>query len=405
MFQLIPTIDSKSTCQNCKATSTGKIEIEYLGMLWTRSYRCGECGAKNYEPLPYGHYNQFNCSFFVIDGKITFNEDCPEWIETGIHSIVNSKTPEDVVIEKIGKANGKSVVLINCLDSCYGHVLWKMLNLEKHKKNNQVEVILIIPRNVAWLLPLDIEEAWVVDVGLSYLNSTISGFNEFVTSELKRFENILLSPTDSFPVDLKGHLAEYTKTPPFDKSKFNDLPYNITLILRENRFWLRFKIEEWLYLAGRKFKLGYWFNIGFVYRQNKLVNALVNSLNSEHQHFKITVVGFGKSGKLNRRINDQRVDALSPEIERKWCDIYARSHVVIGVHGSGMLLPTSLAAGYINILPSYKVSNKGEDIAAPGDEKSLEILGRHVKQFTSPKEIMFQIEKLITDYSNHIKEG
>ena len=81
-----------------------------------------------------------------------------------------------------------------------------------------------------------------------------------------------------------------------------------------------------------------------------------------------------------------------------WCQLYARSHIVIGVHGSGMLLPTSLAAGFIAIMPRHKIQHFAEDIAMVKPSRFMVFLGRHVDQYASPTLVSRHAIRMIRDF-------
>jgi hypothetical protein len=61
-------------------------------------------------------------------------------------------------------------------------------------------------------------------------------------------------------------------------------------------------------------------------------------------------------------INDQRVLTFNEESERKLCTLYAKSILVIGIHGSAMLLPSAHAGMTISLMPSKRWGNYAEDI-------------------------------------------
>ncbi len=64
------------------------------------------------------------------------------------------------------------------------------------------------------------------------------------------------------------------------------------------------------------------------------------------------VVGMGISGGLPSWIQDMRSTAPDEMTERDWCRQYARSHLVIGVHGSNMMLPSAHAAAVLTLMPA-----------------------------------------------------
>jgi hypothetical protein len=75
---------------------------------------------------------------------------------------------------------------------------------------------------------------------------------------------------------------------------------------------------------------------------------------------------------------------MDVEVERSWCRAYAKSQVVVGVHGSNMLLPTALAAGCVEILPHDRLGNIVQDISVRYADRMQLFLYRFVDEFASP---------------------
>ncbi len=96
-------------------------------------------------------------------------------------------------------------------------------------------------------------------------------------------------------------------------------------------------------------------------------------------------VGLGKSRKLNNDILDLRQEVIDLETEQKWNSCFAKSHIAIGVHGSAMLIPSGLAAGFIDIVPRYKIDQFAEDTILPFKNRMLQFLGRFLDEYSSPK--------------------
>lgn len=99
------------------------------------------------------------------------------------------------------------------------------------------------------------------------------------------------------------------------------------------------------------------------------------------------MTGIGKPYFANSIAQDLRSEKLDYETEIRWCNAYATSHIVIGVHGSNMLIPTSLSAGFIEILPDHKIPHMGEDTVLKYSGRNALLLGRHVTQCISPKSL------------------
>jgi hypothetical protein len=77
---------------------------------------------------------------------------------------------------------------------------------------------------------------------------------------------------------------------------------------------------------------------------------------------RIVIVGLGRTGSFPEDFVDLRRAFMTAESERLWCAEYARSHVVVGVHGSNMLLPSALAGAVVDLLPRFKLRNITQDL-------------------------------------------
>ena len=90
-------------------------------------------------------------------------------------------------------------------------------------------------------------------------------------------------------------------------------------------------------------------------------------------------------------------------IETAWCNVYSRSHVVIGIHGSNMLLPTALAAGCVEILPTERYGNMVQDIAVRYRDRRQLFLYRFADQYTSPRSVAAKALAIIEHYDRYYK--
>jgi hypothetical protein len=58
--------------------------------------------------------------------------------------------------------------------------------------------------------------------------------------------------------------------------------------------------------------------------------------------------------------------SVDDPLEKAWCERYSKSHIVIGVHGSNMHLPSALAGSTIELIPEDRYGNALQDIQ-PGE--------------------------------------
>ena len=82
----------------------------------------------------------------------------------------------------------------------------------------------------------------------------------------------------------------------------------------------------------------------------------------------------------------QRPAALDDAAERGWCERYAASHVVVGVHGSNMLLPSAHAGGVVELIGPERWGNFTQDVLFrdAGDCRETLFRYRFVDELTPP---------------------
>ena len=97
-------------------------------------------------------------------------------------------------------------------------------------------------------------------------------------------------------------------------------------------------------------------------------------------------------------IKDMRSSQITADTEKNWCKIYAQSHVVIGVHGSNMLIPSSLAAGFIELLPRNKIAHLTEDLVLQNSSRYSIFLGRHLDHFASAELVSLHCCSMIKSF-------
>lgn len=96
--------------------------------------------------------------------------------------------------------------------------------------------------------------------------------------------------------------------------------------------------------------------------QNFKVKKLFKLLYNKFPQANFTVAGLGTSTSFPQWIEDKRVSEYTDDLERVTCKIYSESRLVIGVHGSNMLLPSAHAGMVIDLMPVNRWGNFAQDI-------------------------------------------
>ncbi|MGF1506541.1 MAG: hypothetical protein ACFB51_15625, partial [Anaerolineae bacterium] len=89
------------------------------------------------------------------------------------------------------------------------------------------------------------------------------------------------------------------------------------------------------------------------------------------------VAGVGDRGSLPNWLLDLRAPSPNDEPERDWCARYAESHIVIGVQGSNMMLPSALAGASVSLIPSGRWGSLLQDLLIDHQDARMALL-RHL---------------------------
>jgi len=94
--------------------------------------------------------------------------------------------------------------------------------------------------------------------------------------------------------------------------------------------------------------------------------------------YRFTAAGLGISGSLPSFVDDRRTRSFDEETERALCTIYSESILVIGVHGSSMILPSAHAGMAVSLMPSRRWGNFAEDILYTEEDVRLSAFQRRI---------------------------
>jgi hypothetical protein len=368
VIEIHPKLEATVTCVKCRSASVDVHDYLFEGIHVLIDCTCKTCSTSFYHTLPTGHDIQTPIAFSK-DGSIShFDESARVWLAKPlIDAMTRPSDYRPEIIKKNIRPLKENIILLNCLDDCFGHSYAKVLNaLELMKAYPDRSLVLLITKNLEWLIPEDVDEIWVVSGGMRDMRKHVANLQDFIKQQLKVVERCDLSVAKVYHDLAKIDPEPFLKTRSFDVAKFDDLPYMVTFILREDRYWHANRFDDFINRALIKLKIRKAFRLYFIRKQNRLVRKTIRKLDP-----RIKVISI-YSG------------TITPETEKSCCAVYSKSHIVIGVHGSNMLIPTSLAAGFIEILPAHKIPHLGEDVVLRHEGRDAILLGRHVEQFCSP---------------------
>ncbi|MBU0487330.1 MAG: hypothetical protein KKA07_16230 [Bacteroidetes bacterium] len=380
MIRIFPHSNTNFACPECNTGITEPERIAFLGIHTMAFCTCPSCKYQFLHDLPAGHGLTQPVCAGITEKKI---HKGPKWFSNQLFDSPVSKTISATVHREVG-----SVIILNCLDYLYGHVLLKLLNathyIDKHPDKG---LILIIPSGFEWLVPDGTAEIWTVHAKLSDFKKQISSLDNFVQEKIKKYDSVFLSIGWSHPDPTTTDISRYSRVKSFELNNFDQLPPTITFICREDRPWIRsgcgmISFQILRLKISKKLAAGW-----FVRSQNCKIRRTMKRIRMAIPETEFHVVGLGNTGSFPSWIRDHRLSTIDAEAEKKWCELYSKSHIVAGIHGSNMLLPSAHAAGFIEILPDDRQGNIYQDIFSPHQGRISHFLGRFVREYVSPKEI------------------
>lgn len=399
MIQLKPVTENVFQCPECGTTHPiiNNVVIEAIHSM--ADCTCTHCSFEFYQGLPTGHAALNVLSIGKSDAKFYQLENGPAWLSESFFNAHIHIRSGNVPIQRIIYEKYEKVIILNTLDYLYGHVLLKLYNAFRHLKSNpELGLIVVVPKVFQWLIPKGCAEAWIVDLKLSEYAFGHESIRQFISAQFDRFQTIYLSRASSHPMITDDETQLLTQVVPFDLACYATTKPTVTFVLREDRFWFSTPMDYWFYRVCRKMKMLRWGRKILSGRQNGIVRKVIRNLKRDFAAIDFYIVGLGSRGGLEGAAIDEREKAASESIERRWCRIYAKSHVVIGVHGSNMLLPTALAAGCVEVLPEDRYGNMIQDVTVRYSDRKQLFFYRFAEQYARPKSIARMAEGMIRDY-------
>lgn len=348
MIEIKPKIQHRSHCPY-----SGKI-LKPVKVLWQGARVCvvseSPAGGEIVDELRIGHAAKTAYSINLAEGE-TFSDDnyAEEFLAKPLlNSLQNPQTEQLEIGQEIFKSYQR-VIVLNCIDYLYGHSLLKLLNAQRHLDSHpDFGLIVIVQKFMRWMVPEGVAEVWTVPISLKNAQYYYPSFGEFVSKQLERFEEVHVSEAYSHPSQFD--ITKFTGVPKHD---FDKEAYKITFVWREDRLWcnnLVFKVCRKLKLLQIPLSI-----------QNWNVRRLFTKMQKLLPLAKFAVAGLGKSTRFPEWIEDFRVDKFDETTERKMCHVYSESRLVIGIHGSNMLLPSGHAGMTIDMIEE-RWGNFAQDI-------------------------------------------
>ncbi|MGI8882995.1 MAG: hypothetical protein ACR2IA_01965 [Pyrinomonadaceae bacterium] len=384
-------------CPKCRATLAADGWL-ISGMRNLADLSCPNCKTEFYGDLPSGQALYTPMLLEKESGKV-YDDYNAGWFSDWLEKAYANRTDEKIPFEtrKFSEIKDK-VIFLNCLDGPYGDLLHKLLNAQHYIDYHQdASLIVLAPRFLEWLLPDGIAEAWIVDLPLRRGTEWNDWLANEIGERLKPFSKIYLSIAFPHPHSTDFDIERFTRVAPFpleNLGKHQNKPI-ITFIWREDRLW---KTEGG---APSKFsyervKNRFGFSEKQIDEQTRKVVEFAELLREKFPAVDFAVAGLGKTNNFPEWISDLRLTELDADEERAWCKRYSESHVVIGVYGSNMLLPSAHAGSVIDLVGEEWWHNYLQDVLfRQSDGRDMIYRYRFVPHSTAPEHLAILVSTLL----------
>jgi hypothetical protein len=360
-------ICEKLICKNCKKVRTNSLRVNQSGI----------------EP-----YTFYPDSGLIND--LQGNVVADNWYSKKLKSLANPVIRDaEIEIDVIRRYD--DVLILNTLDYIYGHSFSYLLNLQRIIDSEKSSgFIVIVQPMLRWLIPKEnIAEIWTVNLGFADFNNFYPDLSAKINSELVRFKKVMLSKAHILPTNENIDIYKFTGIRPYNFSNEPTSP-GITFVWREDtdRLWIR---NIYLLKGFKKAGLG---NLLIPFQYLRVICLFRLLRRKFGTKFTYSVAGLGYYGSFPSYIRDLRVKNFNEEAEKMLCKVYSGSSVVIGVHGSGMLLPSAHAGMAVSLMPSKRCGNFAEDILFTEHDVRLASFQRRIVPLNLS---VFDIRDIIAD--------
>jgi hypothetical protein len=365
MIKLHPQVDVQHCCP-FDNTKLEAVDWYIPGMRNLAEVRCEECGREFYGDLLAGHGLYYPMLLNKQSGEV-YDSHNVEWFADWLRNSYAHRSHERLEFVTEEFRSVRTPVLLNCLDRLYGHCVLKLLNVQYYLDHRpDLDLIVLVPSCLRWMVPDGVAAIWTVGLQLH----RGSEWNDWLAAEikirLKQFDEVWLSVAYSHPHPKDFAIDRFTRVQPFrfDESDGRSMPPRAMFIWREDRLWTDQRIFARIgHLPTKLFaKMGVRSLSTSRREQTRRVVRLATDLRKAFPRLSFGVVGLGTPGGMPDWIEDLRTTAIDGKIEKDWCDRYAHSCVVIGIHGSNMLLPSAHAGATVELMPPGRWGNIVQDL-------------------------------------------
>jgi hypothetical protein len=407
VLQIHPNISLPVACPVCQ-TDLAIRQLHFAGIPIFAQCDCTACGETYLLDLPVGH-SRLHPAIIQTKTEAVFHDGLP-WYGRSLLNIVRTRgsprRPNLRVRRRPRTSN--SAVIVNCLDTRYGHSLLKLLSSLQYVsgEDSHHDAVVIIPAKLSWLVPSRVHGLIEVDLDWPNMGSWLSELDGVVKDILSTYEAAFVAEAISQPnlrlSDLSLLGPQFNRKP-FWQDRAKQGARRVTMIIREDdRLWI-----GWERLVRAIRRRPFLSRIGLskllVLYQNAKFASVAKILTTRMPELQISVVGIGRTGRFPDYVIDLRKASMTEPDELAWCAEYTRSDVVIGVHGSNMLIPSALSGAVVEFLPLTKLRNITQDLITGDTQEAKLCLFRYriLSIMTGPAYVAATVMSILKDADMH----
>jgi hypothetical protein len=388
VIRLHPGVEYETACPSCGALVAAS---DWLlpGMRALGEFRCGSCDTRFLADLPTGHGLTMPATLDLATGRAT--SSIPEtWFADWLQA--SRRTPSAVRRELHVEARRpvRRGLILDCLDVLYGHALLKLLTSERLLAEHPgLDLVVLVPAFLRWLVLPETAEVWTVDLPLREGAEWNDALAADVRARVETMNEAYLAAALPHPHPTDVDIERFTQVRPFDTDRWTELlaAPQVAIAWRDDRTWTPplprgERIRRRLPRDTRARFLRF-----------------AESLRGRVPEVRVAVAGPGEPGGFPDWIDDRRATRPDAQTERAWCELYAASHVAIGVHGSNMLLPSAHAGSVVDLMPADRWGNALQDLLVPpGDVRETIFRTRLLPLEARPASVAGIVASLLRDH-------
>jgi hypothetical protein len=373
------------------------------GMRPLADLRCESCQRAYYGDIPVGQSMYSPILLDQATGEVRGDdandmhgaEWYAEWLRESYANRV--ETAPGFTVEEFGPI--RKPLLLNCIDTLYGHTLSKLINAQYYVDHMpDWDLIVLIPHYLRWLVPDGVTAIWTVKLPLKQGTQWNDGLARILAERITELGEVAPEGevwiskgySHAHPEDFDIERFSRIKRFPMDEWDARlDSPL-ITFVWREDRLWVPTQPAE----TVRDVLKLLWQRLTTAGKrpdqramQGDAIVEMGEHLRGDFPMLRVAVVGLATPGGLPAWIDDQRTTSITDEVEHTWCEMYAQSHIVFGLHGSNMLLPSAHAGSVIEFVQPGRWANIVQDLLPQSDDVRDAIFRyRHIPSRSTPRD-------------------